>query len=84
MKSGHGFPSQHGFSGSAGKDMKPKIPGYKHGGGIGHEDGHVHHADGAKEHFGKSGHIDHDGDHSESKVKYDDMGYQHHCHGGKT
>ena len=76
FKTGHTFPAKHGFSGSAGKDMKPKIPGFKHGG--------EEHAEGAREHFGKSGHVDHDGEHSMSKVKYDAAGYQHHCHGGMS
>ena len=83
MKMEHEFHPDHGFTGSAGKNMRPKIPGYKHGGGIGHEDGHVHHADGAKDHHGKTGHVDHDGEHSMSKVKYDEHGFQHHKHGGK-
>lgn len=34
MKSGHHFPEEHGFTGSANPsaDMRPKIPGYKRGG----------------------------------------------------
>jgi hypothetical protein len=34
MKMGHTFMPQHGFTGSAnpGANMKPTIPGYKHGG----------------------------------------------------
>lgn len=76
MKTGHMFHAQHGFTGSAGKDMKPKIPGFKHGG--------EEHAEGAKAHFGKKGHVDHDGEHSMSKVKYDKHGFQEHCHGGMT
>ena len=33
---GHHFKSEHGFTGSAnpGKDMRPKIPGYKYGGEV--------------------------------------------------
>jgi hypothetical protein len=32
MKMGHTFMPQHGFTGSAGNNMRPSIPGYKHGG----------------------------------------------------
>lgn len=84
MKIGHEFHAKHGFTGSAGMDKRPKIPGYKAGGGIEHEDGgHVKHAHGAKAHHGKSGHVDHDGGHSMSKVHYDKHGFQHHKMGGK-
>ncbi len=36
MKTGHNFPSMHGFSGSAnpGAEMRPKIHGYKYGGHV--------------------------------------------------
>ena len=85
MKMEHEFHAKHGFTGSAGKEMRPTIPGYKHGGGIETEEhGHVKHAKGAKEHHGKSGHKDHDGEMHKSKVKYDKHGFQHHCHGGKV
>lgn len=75
MKMEHEFHAKHGFTGSAGKDMRPKIPGFKHGGSE-HEE--------AKEHHGKSGHKGHDGEMHKSKVKYDEHGYQHHCMGGKS
>ena len=78
IKMGHSFPP-HTFTGSAGKDVRPTIPGYKHGGGTGHDEhGHVHHAHDAKAHYGKHGHVDHDGEHSHSKVHYDEHGFQHH------
>lgn len=34
MKMGHNFPAHAGFTGSANPsmDMRPKMPGYKHGG----------------------------------------------------
>lgn len=32
MKIGHTFMPQHGFTGSAGNNMRPSIPGYKMGG----------------------------------------------------
>ena len=83
FKTGHTFPAKHGFSGSAGKNMRPSIPGYKFG-GMEHDKGHVEHADGAKDHYGKKGNVDHDGTHSMSKVKYDKDGFQEHCHGGMT
>lgn len=74
IKMGHQFHAEHGFTGSAGKDMRPKIPGFKHGGEV--------HAEGAKEHHGKKSHKDHDGEMHKSKVHYDDHGFQHHKKGG--
>lgn len=76
IKMGHEFHEEHGFTGSAhpGKNMKPKIHGFKHGG--------EEHAEGAKAHHGKHGHVDHDGEHSMSKVHYDEHGFQHHKKGG--
>jgi hypothetical protein len=76
IKSGHKFHADHGFTGSAGKDMRPKIPGFKHGG--------MDHAEGAREHFSKSGHKDHDGEMHTSEVHYDDHGFQHHKKGGRV
>lgn len=73
LKKGHGFHAKHGFSGSAGKDMKPSIPGFKS----------VEQAEGGKEHFGSSSHVDHDGERSMGgKVSYDKHGFQHHKKGG--
>ena len=72
---GHNFPS-HTFTGSAGKNMRPTIPGFKRGG----ED---HHVEGAKDHHGKRSHKDHDGEMNQSKVHYDSDGYQMHKMGGK-
>ena len=84
MKMEHTFMPEHGFTGSAGKNMRPKIPGYKHGGSMETEKhGHVKHADGARAHYGKGGHVDHDGDQNLGKVRYDEDGFQHHSHGGK-
>lgn len=73
MKMGHKFHAEHGFTGSAGKDMRPKIPGFKHGGEE-HES--------AKKHFGKKSHKDHDGEMHKGGVHYDAEGYQHHKMGG--
>lgn len=64
LKSGHNFHSKAGFTGSAGKNIRPHIPGMKQGGAV--------NAEGSKEHFGKL----------HGPVRYDDHGYQHHCHGG--
>ena len=76
IKMGHKFPS-HTFTGSAGMDRRPSIPGYKHG-GMEHDKGHIEHADGAKDHYGKHGKIDHDGETNLGKVHYDEHGFQHH------
>lgn len=74
MKMGHKFHAEHGFTGSAGKEMRPKIPGFKHGG----ED----HAEGARDHYGKKSHKDHDGESHMGGVHYDEHGFQHHKKGG--
>lgn len=76
MKMEHEFHAKHGFTGSAGKEMRPKIPGFRHGG--------MEHAESAKEHHGKTGHKDHDGAMHTGKVKYDQHGFQTHCMGGKS
>lgn len=75
MKMGHEFSEEHGFTGSAheGKNFRPKVKGFKHGG--------EEHAEGAKDHHGKT-HKDHDGEMHQSKVHYDKDGYQHHKMGG--
>lgn len=72
IKSGHEFPHEHGFTGSAhpGRNFKAKIPG--------HKTGHMVHAEGAKEHHGKKDHKDHDGENHEGGVSYDEHGYQMH------
>lgn len=74
IKHGHHFPGAHGFTGSAGKDHRPHIPGFKHGG--------EEHAEGAREHYGKRKHVAHDGEMHQSHVSYDHHGFQHHKKGG--
>ncbi len=68
MKFGHTFHPSVGFTGSTGKNVKPSIPGYAHGGmdEVEHE-GHEH-----------GDHPKHD------HVSYDHQGYEHHKgHGHK-
>jgi len=104
IKIGHEFPAEHGFSGSAGKNARASIPGFKRGGEMKgeikkaiheHEDAEHggHHTrlklkEGgkvdAKDHYGKKGHVDHDGEMHQSKVSYDEDGYQMHKRGGKV
>lgn len=37
-----------------------------------------------KDHYGKHGHVDHDGSMHQSHVSYDEHGFQHMAHGGKS
>ncbi len=81
IEHGHEFKKEHGYTGSAehGKDHRPKIHGYKYGGG--EHEGHCFVED-AKEHFSKGGHVDHDGEDHMGKASYDEHGFQHVKHGG--
>ena len=96
---GHEFKKEHGYTGSASKeDHRPKIHGFEYGGGVDHlhkggKENNVHLKMGAfvhnaKEHFGKSGHVDHDAEHVVHKAThpthYDEHGFQHLKHGGKA
>ena len=40
--------------------------------------------EGAKEHFNKKDHVDHDGEMHNRKVNYDEHGFQSHKHGGRV
>lgn len=85
---GHEFKAEHGYTGSAHphKDHRPKIHGYKYGGGIKEHEAHEHTAfvDEAKDHFNKGGHVDHDGKEHMHKASYDEHGFQHVKHGGSV
>jgi hypothetical protein len=95
---GHGFHPKNGFTGSAnpGASMAPAIPGFKRG-GMEHESAAEerreetgHHTrtklgkTDARDHFGEHKHVDHDGEMHQSHAAYDEHGFQHLAHGGKS